>query len=289
MAQHPSDGDFASELEPVATLGFADLGDEDWPAFRSTPWIPPTIDSSATRQPAADHARACPLCTSESRHRLLASSRASAGSKPGKRKDPYKLGLLVEGGGMRGVVSAGQLIVLHSLGLRDCFDACYGSSAGAMNLTYFLSGQPEGALAYAEDLANKDFLDLRRLLSSKESVRPSMDLSILLDDVMDVLKPLNWDAILSSPVPLKVVATSLDAIDSVLLENFESVEDLKLCLRGSANVPVVAGPPVEHRGHRLVDAMFFEGTPLKSALQDDCTHMLVLSGRGERDLSDDVG
>jgi predicted patatin/cPLA2 family phospholipase len=43
---------------------------------------------------------------------------------------------------MRGVVSAGALTVLHFLGLKRCFDVTYGSSAGAMNLTYFLSVRP---------------------------------------------------------------------------------------------------------------------------------------------------
>lgn len=62
-----------------------------------------------------------------------------SGSRPGHRTDPHKLGLVVQGGGMRGVVSAGALTVLHFLGLRRVFDATYGSSAGAMNLTYFLA------------------------------------------------------------------------------------------------------------------------------------------------------
>jgi hypothetical protein len=62
-----------------------------------------------------------------------------SGSRPGHRTDPYKLGLVVQGGGMRGVVSAGALTILHFLGLRRVFDATYGSSAGAMNLTYFLA------------------------------------------------------------------------------------------------------------------------------------------------------
>ncbi|KAK3234437.1 hypothetical protein CYMTET_55308 [Cymbomonas tetramitiformis] len=54
MVQHPSDEDFTCELEPIAMLGFADTEDEEWPALRSKPWIPPTIGSSASHQPAAD-------------------------------------------------------------------------------------------------------------------------------------------------------------------------------------------------------------------------------------------
>ena len=70
----------------------------------------------------------------------LLRTRCLAGSRPGQRRDPFKLGLVVEGGGMRGCVSGGALQALADLGLRDCFDALYGSSAGAINGTYFLSG-----------------------------------------------------------------------------------------------------------------------------------------------------
>lgn len=63
------------------------------------------------------------------------------GSKPGGRSDGLKVGLVVEGGGMRGAVTGGMLMQLHDLGLKDLFDVVYGSSAGAINATYFLSGQ----------------------------------------------------------------------------------------------------------------------------------------------------
>lgn len=36
------------------------------------------------------------------------------------------------------------LQVLNQLGMRDAFDAVYGASAGALNATYFLSGQMDG-------------------------------------------------------------------------------------------------------------------------------------------------
>ena len=40
------------------------------------------------------------------------------GSRPGARRDDFKVGLVVEGGGMRGVVSGGALQAMHDLGMR---------------------------------------------------------------------------------------------------------------------------------------------------------------------------
>ena len=48
----------------------------------------------------------------------LLKSRAESSSQPGQRSDGFKLGLVVEGGGMRGASSAGSLQALHDLGLR---------------------------------------------------------------------------------------------------------------------------------------------------------------------------
>ncbi len=45
-------------------------------------------------------------------------ARLRDGSKPGKRRDSHKVGLVVEGGGMRGVVTGAALQAMHDLGMR---------------------------------------------------------------------------------------------------------------------------------------------------------------------------
>src|SRR5262245_6066897 len=69
-------------------------------------------------------------------HRRLA--RLRAGAPPGV--GDAKLGLVIEGGGMRGAISAGALVALERLGLTSAFDEVLGESAGALNACYFLAG-----------------------------------------------------------------------------------------------------------------------------------------------------
>ncbi len=66
-------------------------------------------------------------------HRVLdlLFERRAAGSTPGTRSDPHRLALVIEGGGSRAAYSTGMIGAIHDLGLTDCFDAVYGSSAGA--------------------------------------------------------------------------------------------------------------------------------------------------------------
>ena len=54
--------------------------------------------------------------------------RVTSQSKPGERDDPFKVALAIEGGGMRGCVSAGMTAALKDLGMEDCFDVVYGET-----------------------------------------------------------------------------------------------------------------------------------------------------------------
>lgn len=45
----------------------------------------------------------------------------------------------------------------------------------------------------------------------------------------------------------QVVASCLDALRPVILQDFVDKEDLAQCLKASANIPVIAGSPMHHR------------------------------------------
>src|SRR4051794_41350966 len=63
-----------------------------------------------------------------------------------ERPPGARIALVVEGGGMRGAVSGGMALGLEELGLADAFDAAYGSSAGALNAMWLVSGRVRDGL-----------------------------------------------------------------------------------------------------------------------------------------------
>ena len=87
-----------------------------------------------------------------------------------KKDDGHKLTLAIEGGGMRGCVSAGMVTAIHHLGLENSFDNVYGSSAGSLIGAYFITRQLplEGPEVYYDKLTNpvagKSFIDTNRIL-----------------------------------------------------------------------------------------------------------------------------
>lgn len=207
----------------------------------------------------------------------LVKARAAARSLPGNRRDGRKLALAIEGGGMRGVVSGGMVAALEELDLLHCFDAVYGSSAGAICGAYLVAQQARlGVTIFYENINNREFIDLRRFFFSKD---PALSLSFLLDKVCVEEKPLDIERILLSPIPLRVVSTSVKTLKPTVLSNFRDGKQLFNALRASARIPIVAGGPVEYGGDLYFDASVSESVPYQSAISDGFTDVVVLLTR----------
>lgn len=205
---------------------------------------------------------------------LLRARRAKGGRAP--HDDGASIALAVEGGAMRGVVSAGMVSALEELGYLPAFDAVYGSSAGAINAAYFLAGQARlGTTIYYEDINNPAFIRLGRAAAG----RPIVSLGFLLDEVARHRKPLDVSRLLASGVPFSVLATDVDTRLAHAFDGFAEEADLFAALRAGATMPVVAGDPVAHQGRRFWDASLSEPIPVPTAEARGHTHVLVLLTR----------
>jgi predicted patatin/cPLA2 family phospholipase len=202
-------------------------------------------------------------------------ARQSRRDNPSDRQDPYKIGLTVQGGGMRGVVSAGMLTALDDLGLAHAFDAIYASSSGAMNGAYFLTGHAWRRLRiYWDYLTTSRFIDLRRFFRGN-----ILDLEYVFKTVLAQLEPLDYRAVLHSDVALHIAITLVDELRTITVSNFESEEDLQDALRASAWLPIAIRGTTPFRGQRAIDGTILTAHPHRLALADGCTHVLSLSTR----------
>ncbi|MEV3935490.1 patatin-like phospholipase family protein [Glycomyces sp. NPDC049804] len=205
----------------------------------------------------------------------LIRERQAAGSAPGARADGFKLGLAVEGGGMRGVASAAMLVALDDLGLRPVFDAVYSSSSGSINAAYFMAGGDcwYPLTIYFDDLATRKFVDMRQMFSSK----PMLNLDYAFDEVVEVIKPLEFEKVLSSPVEFHITISLVDSLKAIGPHEFDSREDLKSALKASCWMPVAVPGTGMFRGERALDGGVLTAHPHLLALEDGCTHVLSLS------------
>lgn len=207
----------------------------------------------------------------------LIENRRREGSQPGRRTDGCKLGLAIEGGGMRGIVTCGMATALERLGLLDAFDAVYGTSAGAFNAAYFVAGQSAyGGSIYYEDINDREFIDLRRWFRSK---KPVMSLEYLVWEVVRQRKKLDCERIIGSRAQLVILVTSARELRAKRLSGFDSADQIYHALLATGRVPVVTGGPVRIDGEPFFDGGIFEPIPYHSAIDDGCSHVLALLSR----------
>lgn len=205
----------------------------------------------------------------------LVRARRAANSAPGARADGFKLGLAVEGGGMRGVSSAAMLVALDDLGLRGVFDAVYSSSSGSINAAYFFAGGDcwYPLTIYFDDLCTPKFVDMRNMFNR----RPMLNLDYAFDEVLETIKPLDFEKILKSPTEFHVTISLVDSLTAIGPHEFESREDLKAALKASCWMPVAVPGTGMFRGERALDGGVLTAHPHLLALEDGCTHVLSLS------------
>ncbi|MFF3854141.1 hypothetical protein [Micromonospora sp. NPDC002575] len=97
--------------------------------------------------------------------------------------------------------------------------------------------------------------------------------------MVDQLKPLDYDSVIASPVPLHIAITLADEIRTETVHDFTSRADLRSALMASAWLPVALRGTAAFRGKRAVDGGVLTPHPYRIALQDGCTHVLSLSTR----------
>lgn len=233
---------------------------------------------SVLRSFARDPLLARPAMTGDQRAHPVVQAirrRRDEGSRPGERSDGRRIALVIEGGGMRGVVSAGMTAAIEQLGLRDAFDEVHGASAGAFNGAFLLAGQASYLAAlYPHGFGDPTFVSLRRLLRG----RPLFDMDYVIGEVWRRQRPLRTEQILSSGIELHCTATDADTAEIADLTDLRDGEEIRCAMRASGRLPWLAGPPVEFRGRRWLDATLAEAIPVHAA-QTTATDMLVLQTR----------
>jgi predicted patatin/cPLA2 family phospholipase len=200
--------------------------------------------------------------------------RARAGSRPLARSDPHQVCLAIEGGGMRGAVSAGMCVVLEAAGLISAFDRIYGVSAGALNGWATAAGQARLGVTYYHDAVSYGVVNRMRPLVR----RPVIDFDLLFEELIAIRKPLSSDDLRGAP-ELRALATSLDSYSLRVLADFSDLDELRQAVRASAALPRLGGEPPLFRGERMADGGLIEPIPFHTAIEEGATHVLVLRSR----------
>jgi predicted patatin/cPLA2 family phospholipase len=187
--------------------------------------------------------------------------------------DNRKVGLIVEGGAMRGVISCAALMALEELGMTDVFDEVYGASAGAVNAAYFLASQAAYATSiYYQRINNRRFL-------GRFWNRRVLNLDDLFDSIIAGERPLRIDRVLESRSRLFITIADARTGEAFLGLAQSGETPLLTLLKASAAMPLLYNGLVTVDGRDCFDGGLINPIPITEAIESGCTNLLVLLTR----------
>lgn len=168
-----------------------------------------------------------------------------------------KTGLVLEGGGLRALFTAGVTDVMMEHGIR--FGGIVGVSAGATFGCNYKSHQPGRALRYNINFAaDPRYMGLRSLISTGDLVGARFSYHILPRE-LDVFDCAAFDA---DPAEFHIVCTDVESGEPVY-HRIERMNDEEFdWMRASASMPIVSRP-VALAGRLLLDGGISDSIPLR--------------------------
>lgn len=167
------------------------------------------------------------------------------------------VGLVLEGGGLRGMFTNGILDVFMKNGIR--FDAVVGVSAGVLFGCNYKSNQPSRALRY--NLRYKDnieYMSWKSLIKTGNYVNERFSYHLL----PYMLDPFDFNEFKKNPMKFYAVCTDIERGCSVYHEIDDANRIGMRWMQASASMPVFA-KPVEIDGRYYLDGGITDSIPLK--------------------------
>ncbi|MBR3433384.1 MAG: patatin family protein [Bacteroidaceae bacterium] len=168
-----------------------------------------------------------------------------------------KKGLVLEGGGLRALFTAGVTDVMMENGIR--FDGLIGVSAGATFGCNYKSEQPGRALRYNINFKDDPrYMSWRSFLKTGDLVGAEFSYHVL-PNQLDIF---DYETFRRNPMEFHVVCTDAETGEPVYKQLDDMTDEGLDWIRASASMPIVSRP-VQLEGRKLLDGGIVNSIPLK--------------------------
>lgn len=186
-----------------------------------------------------------------------------------------KIGLVLEGGGMKCAYSAGVLDCFLEDGIQ--FDYLIGVSAGSANGVSYLAGQKgRNKRFYTEHLNDKDYMGLRCFRKTGNIFGLDYIYSTLTNS--DGADPLDYDKLMENPTEYELVATNALTGKAAFFSKENFVRDDYKEIKASCAIPAVCKPVVID-GIPYYDGGIADSLPLERAFERGCDKLVVITSK----------
>lgn len=180
-----------------------------------------------------------------------------------------KIGLVLEGGGMRGVYTSG--VHEYLLEKKIHYPYVVGVSAGASNSFNYVARQKgRGRRTNLDYLKNWRYMSLRSLLCKGSY----FGLDFLFGDIPNRLDLFDYNTFYQSPGVFRIGATNCITGQTDYFDKHEITTGLEH-LKASCSLPFLS-PIVKINGVPYLDGGIADPIPVRKALNDGCEHVVVV-------------
>lgn len=188
----------------------------------------------------------------------------------------HDFGLVLEGGGMRGVYTAG--VLEYFLEQEIFFPYVIGVSAGAGVAASYLSKQKG-----RNKTVNIDYVSDPRYLSLKNywKNRELFGMDFIFGEIPNKLVPFHYDVLLEqNPAEFVIGTTDVVTGEPAYFHKKDYGNDILTVMKASSSLPFVA-PIVEFQNQKLLDGGISDPIPIKKAQKDGNKKNIVVLTRNE--------
>ncbi|MCO1603396.1 patatin-like phospholipase family protein [Desulfosporosinus nitroreducens] len=184
------------------------------------------------------------------------------------------VGLVLEGGGMRGLYTCGVLEYFMENDLY--FNYVIGVSAGACNAVSYISRQQRRnekvIIGFVKDWR---YMSLRNLILSKSY----FGMDFIFDEIPNKHVLFDFETFYKSPGVFLVGATDCRSGQPMYLNKNDLGEQFQ-ALRASASLPMLS-PIVSYKGYELLDGGISDSIPIKKSIKDGNTKNIIVLTRNK--------
>lgn len=181
-------------------------------------------------------------------------------------------GLVVEGGGMRGVYTAGVLDYFMEKNLY--FDDCYGVSAGACHISSYVSKQIGRSMK-----VTLDYIDDKRYCSINSLIKTGdmFGVEMLYDLIPNKLELYDYDTFNKFKGNFYSVVTNCKTGKAEYIKIKDMKKDI-IAVRASSSLPLLSRI-VEINGKEYLDGGITDSIPIKKSIKDGHKKNVVILTR----------
>ena len=184
----------------------------------------------------------------------------------------HKTALILEGGAMRGLYSAGVLDVFMKNNIN--VDVIYGVSAGALFGLNYKSRQIGRAIRYNLKYAHeKNYMGIFSLITTGNI----MNRDFCFNKLVYKLDKLDFETYKNNPVEFYAVVTNLQTGKPEYIKIDDAKKDMEY-FRASGSMPFVSRP-VEINTNLYLDGAIADAVPIKKAIEENYEKIIVVLTR----------